>query len=203
MQTPAPVPSDFALPLPAARPRLRTSVESGCEPQRVTRAACVALLAVAAFVSTAAHATGLGPDAFGQLRGLVGTWQPADKPESKLRVEIALTAGDTVLTESWAAPGHASLTVYHLDGDRLLATHYCPRGNQPRLVLKERAADGTLRFEFADASGLDQPGEYYEHLLTLRRVGEDELIRGEVYAEHGQPLGELPPPELTRFRRGR
>lgn len=166
-------------------------------------AARILLLAVACCASVEIRAAELDRDAFAQLQKLVGSWRPADKAESKLRVEIALTAGDTVLTETWRAPGHASLTVYHLDGDRLLATHYCPRGNQPRLVLKERGKDGTLRFEFADGTGLDQVGEYYEHLLTLRRVGDDELIRGEVYAEHGQPLGELPAPELTRFRRVR
>lgn len=142
-----------------------------------------------------------GRAAFEELKTLVGTWKPADQPESELRVEFALIAGDSVLTESWSAPGHASLTVYHLDGDALLATHYCPRGNQPRLALKARSDDGSLRFEFAGGTGLDRPGEYYEHLLTLRRPGAGELIRGEVYAEHGAPPGELPAPELTRFAR--
>jgi hypothetical protein len=199
MQIPTPVPTDFAPPMPMQRHAGRWLAPS----VGARRAACVALLVVAAVLAGTSHAAGLGPEAFEQLRGLVGTWRPADKPGSELRVEIALTAGDTVLTESWRAPGHASLTVYHLDGDRLLATHYCPRGNQPRLALKQRGEDGTLRFEFADATGLDLLGEYYEHLLTLRRVGAHELIRGEVYAEHGQPIGELPVPELTRFRRVR
>jgi hypothetical protein len=164
-------------------------------------AARIALLAIGSGCCAGAGAGELGADAFAQLQSLVGVWQRADDPGSKLRVEIAATAGGTVLTESWRAPGHSSLTVYHLDGDVLLATHYCPRGNQPRLALRSRSDDGTLNFEFVQATGLDQPGEYYEHLLTLRRVGEDELIRGEVYAEHGAPLGELPSPELTRFRR--
>jgi hypothetical protein len=102
-----------------------------------------------------------------------------------------LTAGDTVPSESWASPGHASMTVYHLGGEILLATHYCPRSNQPRLALSRREEDGALRFEFRDGTGLDEPGEHYEHLLTLRTTADGHLIRGEVYAEFGKPLGAL------------
>lgn len=175
---------------------------SGCARRRRGHgAARLALLAIGAWGGAGARAGELGADAFAQLQSLVGVWQRADAPGSQLRVEIASTAGGTVLTESWQAPGHSSLTVYHLDGDVLLATHYCPQGNQPRLALRSRSADGTLNFEFVHATGLDQPGEQYEHLLTLRRVGEDELIRGETYAEHGAASGELPAPELTRFTR--
>jgi hypothetical protein len=163
----------------------------------------IVLLAAGLATGHAAAASGPGRAAFEELKTLAGHWQPADEPDSKLQVEFNLIAGDSVLTESWNAPGHASLTVYHLDGEKLLATHYCPRGNQPRLVLKQRHSDGTLRFEFESGTGLDQSGEYYEHLLTLRREGAAGLIRGEVYAEHGEPLGELPAPELTRFRRVR
>jgi hypothetical protein len=159
-------------------------------------------LILVAFGPASAVATGNADRAaFDQLKQLLGEWRPADKPDSKLRITFALTAGDTVLTETWASPGHASMTVYHLDGEVLLATHYCPRGNQPRLALTRRDEDGTLRFEFRDGTGLDEPGEYYEHLLTLRTAADGHLIRGEVYAEFGKPPGELPAPEETRFRR--
>lgn len=159
------------------------------------------LLVAALSCSSAALAGDGGAHAFAQLEPLVGAWRPAEPADSPLRVTFALTAGGTVLVESWVSPRHTSMTVYHRDGETLLATHYCPRGNQPRLALSSRAADGTLRFEFRDGTGLDERGEYYEHVLTLRRDGDDALVRGEVYAEHGKPLAALPAPELTRFVR--
>ena len=74
--------------------------------------------------------------AFDQLKTLVGTWRNADRPESPLRIRFCLTAGGSVLVESWEANGKPhSLTLYHRDGPALLATHYCPQGNQPRLAL--------------------------------------------------------------------
>lgn len=159
--------------------------------------AAVAALCVGADASAAEPASG----AFDELKRLVGTWRPADQPDSKLRIEFALTAGDTVLKEFWEAPGHSSMTVYHLDGEILLATHYCPRGNQPRLAMTGRDEEGALRFEFRDGTGLDEAGEFYEQVLTLRVDEEGQLTRGEVYAEFGKPIGELPEPERTRFRR--
>jgi hypothetical protein len=159
------------------------------------------LLVAAMLCSSAALASDGGRTAFEQLKPLAGVWRPAEPADSPLRVTFALTAGGTVLTETWVSPRHTSMTVYHRDGESLLATHYCPRGNQPRMALSGRAPDGTLRFEFRDGTGLDEEGEYYEHVLTLRREGDDALVRGEVYAEHGKPLGELPAPELTRFVR--
>jgi hypothetical protein len=158
------------------------------------------LLAVVCLVSPGIALASSSAEAFEQLKRLAGVWRPAEPADSPLRVTFALTAGGTVLTEQWVSPRHTSMTVYHEDGASLLATHYCPRGNQPRMALQRRDADGTLRFVFRDGTGLDQVGEYYEHLLTLRIDG-DALVRGEVYAEHGKPAGELPAPEFTRFVR--
>lgn len=139
--------------------------------------------------------------AFESLKALVGTWRPAQPADSALRVRFALIAGDSVLTETWSAPKHASMTVYHLDGDDLLATHYCPQGNQPRLALREVSEDGTLRFTFRDGTGLDHAGEHYQHVLTLRDDGDGRLVRGEVYAEHGADVAASTPIEEREFVR--
>jgi hypothetical protein len=115
--------------------------------------------------------------AFKQLSTLAGTWRDADKPNSPLRVRFYLTAGGTVLVESWEARGKPhSLTLYHMAGKRLIATHYCPQGNQPRLAL----VPGSLRFKFLDATGLEA-GE--SHLTELHFDLSNPLrpVRSEIY----------------------
>ena len=160
---------------------------------------------IASAVLFAALAAGPVDDraAFESLKPLVGTWRPADDADSPMRVTFELLAKDGVLAETWRSPTHRSMTVYHLDGDTLLATHYCPQGNVPRLALARRDADGTLRFEFRDGSNVDVAGGFHEALLTLR-VADGELVRGERYAENAKPFdashAEL---ELTRFVRTR
>src|SRR5690606_35123985 len=81
---------------------------------------------LAAMASSTVHAAEAGANAnanagqmaFEQLKQLTGAWRPAENPASALRVEFSLIAGDSVVTETWSAPGHASMTVYHLDGER-------------------------------------------------------------------------------------
>ncbi|MCB1554795.1 MAG: hypothetical protein KDJ14_13385 [Xanthomonadales bacterium] len=141
--------------------------------------------------------------AFDALKPLVGTWRPADKPDSALTVTFELIANDSVLVEHWHSPTQQSMTVYHRDGDALLATHYCPQGNQPRLALSRTEADGSLRFEFRDGTNVNVPGGHHEALLTLHHAG-DELTRGEVYAGNAEPFdASAAQPELTRFVRVR
>lgn len=121
--------------------------------------------------------------AFERMKTLVGTWRIADAPQSPLRIHFSLQAGGTVLVEEWRR-GDAphSLTLYHRDGAALVATHYCPQGNQPRLVLE--AAGAVLRFGFRDASDLD-PGE--SHLVALSfDLSGPTLVREETYRQDGK-----------------
>lgn len=120
-------------------------------------------------------------DAFAQLTRMVGSWRPADKPESPLRIRFYLTAGGTVLVESWEARGRPhSLTLYHRDGKRLIATHYCPQGNQPRLALSGRDSGG-LHFAFRDATDLNPANESHQHDLWFDLKDPDRPVRGEIY----------------------
>ena len=125
-------------------------------------------------------------DAFAELTRMVGTWRRADKPESPLRIRFYLTAGGTVLVESWEARGKPhSLTLYHRDGEALLATHYCPQGNQPRLALAGRDPSG-LHFLFRDATDLQPATEKHQHDLWFDLSDPERPVRGETYSgKHG------------------
>lgn len=133
-------------------------------------------------ISTAVErgtAVGQNESAFEHLATLVGTWRDVQAPNSKLRIHFALTAGGTVLVETWERAGQPhSLTVYHRDGAMLVATHYCPQGNQPRLALVETG--NVLRFTFRDATDLTD-GESYLHDLAFDLRDPARVVRGETY----------------------
>jgi hypothetical protein len=113
---------------------------------------------------------------------MVGVWRAADKPQSPLRIRFYLTAGGTVLVESWEARGQPhSLTLYHRDGETLIATHYCPQGNQPRLVLMGRDNSG-LHFAFRDVTDLEPSIESHQHDLWIDLSEPNHPVRSETYA---------------------
>lgn len=121
-------------------------------------------------------------DAFAQLARLVGIWRPADNPESPLRIHFYLTAGATVLVESWEVRGKPhSLTLYHRDGQGLLATHYCPQGNQPRLELAGQGSSG-LHFSLRDVTDLEPQSESHQHDLWFDLSEPEHPVRSETYA---------------------
>lgn len=121
-------------------------------------------------------------EVFAQLARMAGVWRPADNPDSSLRIHFYLTAGDTVLVESWEVRGQPhSLTLYHRDGEALLATHYCPQGNQPRLKLADHGGRG-LHFTHHDVTDLDPSSETYQHDLWFDFSEPEYPVRSETYA---------------------
>ena len=124
-----------------------------------------------------------------RLKTLVGNWQRTDAstPAQKaFRIHYRLISADTVLVEEFGDPAkQVTQTMFHADGSRLLATHYCAQGNQPRLQLRAGGPD-TLVFDFLDATNLRAPSDSHLVRLTLRWKDTDHLVREEVYASSGQ-----------------
>lgn len=130
------------------------------------------------------------PDAvassFAALKTLVGVWRMADKPASALRIRFYTTAGGTVLVESWERDRQPySLTLYHRDGAALIATHYCPQGNQPRLAMVSGRTSHDIRFAFRDATDLDAGHEAYLVSLAFDLTDSAMPVRRESYRDHG------------------
>lgn len=117
---------------------------------------------------------------------LVGTWRPAGKAAAPLRIRFSLIAGGTVLVEEWSRAGRPhSLTLYHRDGTGLIATHYCPQGNQPRLQLVSPVVEKVPRFGFRDATDLDVEHEAFLTALNFDLSDPALVVRRETYRQNG------------------
>jgi hypothetical protein len=115
---------------------------------------------------------------FSTISTLTGEWRV--KERSSLKIVFERTAGGSVIVEKWMSGEQThSLTIYHLHGEKLIATHYCPQGNQPRLAAVN-SDSGEIRFTFQDATDLD-PNESYQHDLSLELNSDGTLSRGEIY----------------------
>src|SRR5262245_57564746 len=71
---------------------------------------------------------------FTQMKSLVGEWE-AVQDGVPIRETYTLTAnGSALMAETRPANEPAMITMFTVDGDRLIATHYCVAGNQPQMV---------------------------------------------------------------------
>jgi hypothetical protein len=123
--------------------------------------------------------------AFEQLTGLAGQWRSAD-PTDATSVDITTVANGSTLVETWTmSPTRRSMTLYTMDGDRLLATHYCPQGNAPRLVFTRTDDSGAHHFEFLDGANLQDPKGSHEHAFWIRKDAGGSLTRNETYIANG------------------
>ena len=157
----------------------------------------VTTLAMALAVSqfSGGEATPAGAAAFQQLKSLVGEWRGQRPDGREVGVTYRLSARDTVLVETWhLGPGRESLTVYHLDGSELMATHFCPQGNQPRLRMS-RAAGSRFDFTFHDATGLE-PGQAVQHDFWIEIGADGTITRSETYVQ-----GDKSESETIRYER--
>ena len=107
------------------------------------------------------------------------------------RVNYRWSAGNAVLVETWTlGAGRESLTIYHRDGEALLATHYCPQFTHPRLQLVGQE-DDRLTFVFVDGANLQDPERHHQHAFWLRFVDADTFERSETYVANGASAQEI------------
>ena len=147
------------------------------------------LLTTAVFAGTApGNSNNDAAAAFDKLKTLAGEWE-ANTDQGKTRVIYEVISGGNAIVEREITEKMPEmLTVYHLDGNRLLLTHYCAAGNQPRM--EARAIDaqtGELRFKFLDATNLSNANAGHMHSVTLHLVDNNHLSSQWQFFENGQP----------------
>jgi hypothetical protein len=144
----------------------------------MTRKTCAVVISFMVLAAVAGHrafgADAKGVDAkaaFDRLKSLEGTWtSEAQKPghgahDKPHPVTYRVTANGSVLMETvFPGSNHEMVTMYHLDGDDLLLTHYCALKNQPRLKLDKAASTPEkLVFAFDGGTGFDPAKDMHMH----------------------------------------
>jgi hypothetical protein len=142
----------------------------------------------ASAVALACSAAALAAPAtdFSRLTSIAGEWQSTGAKGKPLVVTYRLISAETVLVETYGAgSGHETMTVFHPDQARVLATHYCAQGNQPRLAL-QTASPTRWVFAFQDATNLPDASASHLVRLELALTEAGHLVRTETYLEKGK-----------------
>lgn len=98
--------------------------------------------------------------AFEKLKSLAGTWSAnMMTPDGEATtVEYRVTANGTVVMETmFVGTSHEMINMYSVDGDNVLAQHYCSAGNQPLLRLNvQKSTPKEMVFDFVKVTGPDK-----------------------------------------------
>ena len=81
-------------------------------------------------------------------------------------LEVRLTAdGSAVMHVMGKGTPHEMVTMFHPDGKRLLATHYCAAHNQPRMALVPGKEANQVAFEFVDGTNIAAGDEHMKRVV--------------------------------------
>ncbi len=153
-----------------------------------TLAATVLWLGLA---STAANAAGKetnATEAFAKLKTLAGNWE-GSSARGKVSSTYEVISNGSAVVEHVRVPGESEmLTVYHLDGNRLVLTHYCTAGNQPHMQAEPYdAASNQLAFDFAGGGNLSNPSVGHMHNVVFQFGDADQFSAKWTFQENGKP----------------
>jgi hypothetical protein len=137
--------------------------------------------------SAGAFAQSDAQKALNQLKLLDGTWQGKDSKGGSVQDTYRLTAGGTAVMAENKMGGEDMLSLFYVDRDRLLMTHFCPSGNQPRMQATISPDGKSISFDFLDVTNLPNPqaghmhhavylfadADHYSEQWTWREAGKD------------------------------
>ena len=103
---------------------------------------------------------------------------------------MEVIANGTVVLERSAfenKPGQTMATTFQLDGDKLMLTHYCIAGNQPRMVAAQYEEGGRLvTFVFLDGTNLPSRDTGHMDKAVFRFIDDDHFTSRWTWYEKGQ-----------------
>ena len=111
-----------------------------------------------------------GTAQFDKVKSLVGEWQGKAADGRTVHLTYKAVSGGTAVMESIENTGEPQMvTMYYLDGDHLMMTHYCMANNQPRMRADASTGDSIV-FTFVDATNLSSPdaGHMHGHSITWK-----------------------------------
>ena len=132
-----------------------------------------------------------GAAAFEHFKALEGEWQAKNAKGEIIPMSYEVVANGSAVLERFGGEEdshyRSMLTVYHLEGDDLVLTHYCMAGNQPKMrALAYDPESGEVHFEMVDATGLDDPAEGHMHKAVFRFTEADRHESDWTFQEGGQ-----------------
>ena len=131
--------------------------------------------AVLMLLSTATFAQSDAQKSFDKMKTFAGSWEGALSgagPEfdgKTMHVVLRVTStGNAIMHEMTGLAGRPDdpITMFYVDADRLMLTHYCDAGNRPRMTGTASPDGKKVEFTFLDVAGSTDYGHMHHAVFT-------------------------------------
>jgi hypothetical protein len=147
----------------------------------------MAALAVSAAAAGQAASQASARDAFKKIQSLAGQWEGKDEQGSPVKSKFVAVASDTAVMETLSmARMEEMVTLYSLDVDSIVLTHYCPTNNQPRMRAAPTDNTNQLEFVFTGAGNLPDGDVGHEHKLVIQFTDKDHITEHWTWRRNGK-----------------
>jgi hypothetical protein len=127
--------------------------------------------------------------AFDRFKQLDGKWQGSSTKGWNEEINFRTIAqGSVVVEDSFGAhPNETMMTMFHLDRDRLLLTHYCVSKTQPRLEATSFEEDGKkITFTYLDGTNLSSRDQGHMDKAVFHFIDEDHMVSRWTWYQNGK-----------------
>jgi hypothetical protein len=147
----------------------------------------MALAAASALAQTDAQ------EAFNTIKSMPGTWESKAPDGRTLQVTFkVVSGGSAVMSEIMGTGPEDMISMFNLDGpNRLLLTHYCGAGNQPRMQAAVSPDGKIFTFTFVDATNLATPDAGHMQRMVLTVLDENHHTEEWTFIDHGKEMKEV------------
>jgi hypothetical protein len=125
---------------------------------------------------------------FKQLKRLVGIWE-AVQDGVRVTETYTLTAnGSALMAETKPGNDPAMITMFTVDGDHLIATHYCAARNQPQMEtdIPDDLQKG-VTFSIVRVTGMKTPDDWHNTGVMIKLDDADHMTQQWTYLYKGKP----------------
>ena len=125
---------------------------------------------------------------FDKIKSLAGNWEGPATDAKPAHINYQVVSGGTAVMETIQGKSAAlMITMYHLDGDQLMMTHYCMANNQPRMRADaSTSSPQAIKFTFVDVTNLSGPDAGHMHAHSIVWKDSDHVSQQWTWREKGQ-----------------
>jgi hypothetical protein len=144
---------------------------------RTTALAIIVAVATATAVLSA-QSKSAAAEGLEKLKALHGDWIDVDGAfgrKGAVAITYRVTSGGKTVIETFPVnTPEEMVTVYHLDGNDLVLTHYCSGGTQPRMR-SQGLVGNSVAFDFVGGANIDPAKTSHMHSVRIEFVSADEI----------------------------